>query len=114
MREKAKADGQYRDRLLKYISHLVTETLPSNISDEDAKQFGDRVFGSRAFAPFPLRHPMTLNYKNNWISTTSCYPEICTQRATLRLVSSTVIPKSVAPNSHDRWWGRVAWIQRQA
>ena len=53
MREKAMVDEQYRERLLKYISHLVTETLPPNVSDDDAEQFGDREFGSRAFCPFP-------------------------------------------------------------
>src|SRR5579859_678968 len=47
MREKAMVDKQYRERLLKYISHLVTETLPPNVSDDDAS---DREFG---FCPFP-------------------------------------------------------------
>src|SRR5579859_3062547 len=47
MREKAMVDEQYRERLLKYISHLVTETLPPNVSDDDAS---DREFG---FCPFP-------------------------------------------------------------
>jgi len=60
MREKAKVDEQYRDRLLKYISHLVTETLPTNVLDEDAEQFGDREFGSRAFYPFP--HPSSEDF----------------------------------------------------
>ena len=53
MRERAVVDEQYRERLLKYISHLVTETLPPNISGDYAEQFGDREFGSRAFCPFP-------------------------------------------------------------
>src|SRR5579859_4465650 len=53
MRERAVVDEQYRERLLKYISHLVTETLPPNISGDYAEQFGDQEFGSRAFCPFP-------------------------------------------------------------
>src|SRR5271155_2921952 len=53
MRQKAMVDEQYRERLLRYISRLVTETLPPNVSDDVAEQFGDREFGSRAFCPFP-------------------------------------------------------------
>ena len=61
MREKAKVDELYRNRLLKYISHLVTETLPTNVSDEDTEQFGDWEFGSRAFCPFP--HPSSEDFE---------------------------------------------------
>src|SRR5579859_3139578 len=54
MREKVIVDEQYHVRLLKYISHLVIETLPPNVSDDDvAEQFGKREFGPRPFCPFP-------------------------------------------------------------
>jgi hypothetical protein len=41
MREKAKEDESYRKRLLNYISLLVTdsETMPKNVSDEEAEKF---------------------------------------------------------------------------
>src|SRR5271170_8066171 len=52
MREKAKDDESYRERLLKYISHLVTKTMHKNLLDEAAEPFEERVFGSRAFCPF--------------------------------------------------------------
>src|SRR5579859_7842814 len=65
------------------------------------------------FAHFRPRHPTTLNYKNNWISTTSCCLEICTRRVTHRLVSSMVMQKNVVLNSHNCWWRRVTWIWRQ-
>src|SRR5271154_6661398 len=63
MREKAKNDDQYRDRLLTYVSHLVTETLPKNVSDDDAEAFGERTFGSRAFQPFPPPNDDTFEIK---------------------------------------------------
>src|SRR5579859_330730 len=54
MREKAIVDEQCRERLLKYISHLVIETLRPNVSDDDvAEQFGEKEFGPHAFCPFP-------------------------------------------------------------
>ena len=53
MREKTKDDESYCERLLKYISQLVTETIHKNVSDEAAEPFEERVFGSRAFCPFP-------------------------------------------------------------
>ena len=45
-REKAKADPDFRERLLKFISHIVTETLPDRppVSIEEDFQQGSRVF----------------------------------------------------------------------
>jgi predicted butyrate kinase (DUF1464 family) len=39
MREKAKEDESYRERLLNYIPRLVTETMPKNVSDKEAERF---------------------------------------------------------------------------
>ena len=63
MREKAKVDSEYRERLLRYISRVVTETLPENVLSDDLRgsdSQGD--FGSRAFRPFP--NPMSEEFED--------------------------------------------------
>lgn len=54
MRNKAKADSEYRERLLRYISQVVIETLPERVQDDDLEDLDSQEpFGSRAFRPFP-------------------------------------------------------------
>src|SRR5579859_5647580 len=113
MRERAVVDEQYRERLLKYISHLVTETLPPNISGDYAEQFGVGNSGPAPFAHSLSLLRMTLRCKSTSISTISCCLETCTQRVTARPVSSMAILRNVDRNSLDRWLRRLGWIQRQ-
>jgi hypothetical protein len=53
MREKAAVDLEFRQRLLRYIDHAISESLPDGIpSDENMDDDIDHRMGRRVFQPF--------------------------------------------------------------